>query len=1532
MNAPVSNATPSNTQRPDARLALLTQLYAVPSFREAATTLLRQSLQEQYPTLDIDPDTAMLGTPAWELIDEQIIAGPTQYQALSEILARQAVLAAPTVCIEGEHFLTQLPIVEPAVHLPVRITDIAKTINLLAPVMLRAYQQQLINYWNQTNGSGPHWHELSNMLRTVWNVETADDWSATDCAMARTLFTHPDKADRKASAPYTLRACLIDIDRIEEGQAKHVNDVVMAVLLGEHEGQASILTYSLLKGYEKFSSLEHLGNSLPAHLPGAASNQEIEWRLYEPDGHFFDHQACALVSLQIGVVGELDFSDLRQTNTVDVALGTPPDAAPRTLEKGPGLAWYQEQLPDWLMNASASDQNFYARHLKDLAALHNQNDGRSYLDDVPSIEAYALEVIKAQVIKDHPGSANLPLEKIHIQVKNPLVWGTFVVPGQFETSTFSLVELALQNLIALPVGNKTLKTDNGFNLPWWMTSSYFETLVTDADIGNTYPALIKQKLLDDPQESARRNTLFSQHLRIQLPMLALQAKICQEANIDERGYRYVVAALQDQATEHTVEGQTIVIRPLAFMPKRRTDASLDTVANMYVIGPEDLAGGPCLLYRPMFTPPLMQFPSPANLIYAIAQSSSLRESILAWLPDAVRNDYANYVFPGTLPSPWAVADFLVEPDKLWTMSGPMALGEQVLSGDRFSTLFKANAEALIELANRQSVSNAESRWATFKHAGWMIFNAVLPFLGRTVGTGAWIWQVVDQLQTFVEAHEHGEKQAEWSALTDVLLNLGMAITLHSASHSHRPGYSRKTRPTLPKTTRAEQVKIKQEATQTQALSATHSPHLLTSGAIKRAAGELATLLDSFKVTKPKDLGAAQTAQDQHQHLFHQAQKYYAPVGERWFEVSADEDGVVVIIDPQQQGRTGPALLHNAQGQWFIDTRLKLRGGGPKRQRERSKSEGEAKATEAKRHLSLFEKSKTTTLFELQQARLAMSDPAAGTSLDANRQTYLQKLESQSNDYETALQQLKILNVFAPTADYQQQALRYVTAQLRLTEIGIREVQISFTPKLKTVLDQIEHQITHPQDRHVEDAKAMTDMSQDMIKRLNYTQSRFSQLAALGEAGLQHTRKHRKNLPSYTARDLRALQVTMARNLCVDDSSMSTAPDAWSTIDRIVDSADLSIQTLRDTLLERSYARLDERIETLGSLVEQFRFIDERLKDFPQDFTDVALAEPLTRLREKVRSFYSETIGHLELLHADRDSFRSRPTPPPTPPRAKRKVIHTRYNGVLIGEPRLSDIGDETGLVDIRSPLNQQVMATFHEKPPGVWVQRVNPVEAAVTSVDVATSVNHAQDLLDGLADFNQRIAEQATQPERSAIGLEALVHQHALRLEQASSAIEQALTQVNATEGDQRSAVLVDKQLSDAAQQLYKDAARYKLQMIKQRPPTPRGVQWLKKHNEIVIKKTVKRRRLKGPTKVYLDEYTISDRSDHSVLWYAHFHYSTEWVPAKAFLRARLKTPQEHAQGVDADVLTGLSEPQKTAVYLSEINLEQARQLFFDVK
>ncbi|WP_348749460.1 dermonecrotic toxin domain-containing protein [Pseudomonas rhodesiae] len=1530
----MTSSTSTSAQQPtsnDPSLELIAQFYAGPSFREAATATLRQALNEHYPNLNIDPGSTLMGSPTWTLVGDELVAGPPDYHALSDLLARQAVLAVPALCIEGEHFLTRQPVTDPPVHLPVRMTDIAKILNTRAPVMLSVFQDYLVDYWNESTLQGPRWQELSSTLRNGWNVQGVEGWNETDHAMARRLFRLPERTTRQTNDPYATKASIVEVQQTRDGSPKFA-PLMFAVLSGQHQGRMIILSYSLLKGYEKFDSLEQLGQSLPEHLGPQADPSSLQWRLYEPDGHFFDYLACTFIAQQVDAVGAIDFSDLRQgsPSRINSALNSTPGADDAAAQKGPGLEWYRDALPDWLSAGSTGDLNNYARHLKDLAALDSQHAGESYLDGIPGIEEYALAQLKQQVLIDHPDAQHLPLDKVVVRVQSVVTWGTFIVPGATETTTFTLVELALQNLIALPLGTKTVQLPNGAPLPAWLTVDYVEQLIQEVDIGKNYPELIKAQLVDIRQEATRRRNLYTEQVRIQLPLMALQSKLRQQNGIDEQGYRYIAALMNAEAHERKVDNQTIVMRPLAFAPKRRTDGAYDTVENMYVIGPQSLTAGPCLLYRPLFDPPLVQYASHANLIYAIAQSETLRSSVLAWLPDAVREDYANYVFPRNLPSPWAVAEYLVEPDKLWTLSGPMTLANTVLNGDILGTLFNANAQALIALADRTSVSNAESRWATLKQAGWTLLNAVLPFLSPTLGTAAWIWQILDQLKQFVEAEQQHDTATQQATLTDVLLNLGLAIILHIATRHSRtgpaPAERHEAEPTIKK------LIVKQVIAPPSSEQATDrvSP-LNIVGAVNRLPGKLGSVLDTFKVDKPTGLGDPITETGTYQHLYRSGQHYYVPVGTRWFEVSAEPDEPVHIIDPKLPERSGPILLHNAAGQWFTDTRLRLRGGGPKRAIKRASLEAAERAKQLRDKLQAFEKAKKTAQVELQQAHTAMTD-APGTSTEAKRQLYLQKLASQRADYETALQQLKELNVFDPLPDYQTRAMAYLKAQLDLSEASISETQRSFTPVFRRVLDQIERQAQAPHERHVEDARVLTEMNRDMIERLDYVQSRFEELRQLPSEGLRQIQERKKRLPAYTSSDLRALQVTMTRNLCMTEASLSSAPDAWEALDQIVNTADIAIQALRDTLHERSETRLDERIEALGSLIEQFAVIEERIEDLPQDFSDAIIPEQLEKLRATIRRYAHDTQVQLTLLHLDRDALRRRPTPPPTPPKPKMKFIHTRYNGVLIGEPRLTSVGLETGLVDIKSPITQQVIATYHQKGQDVYVQRIStptPTPPAVPDIQVA--LDKAKWFLDDLHSFKTRADEQAAKPTRTAMGIEYLYHQHALRLEETDQAIEHGLASASLTADQHRAAAILSRKLKEATAELYQEATQHMQRMIREQAPTVAGVEWLLQRHKVTLKKTMSRRRLKSAKPDYLDEYTIADRTSHEVLWYAHFHYSTSWTPAKAFISARLKTPAERRLGLAADTLNGLNAQQRLDYYRSEINLEQARRLFFNL-
>jgi hypothetical protein len=1507
---------------------LITQLSTGPAFREVAAALLRRELKARYPQLDIDPNSTMVGTPVWDVVGDQVVAKPPQYQALADVLAKQAVLGVPTIYIEGEHFLTRLPIVEPAVHLQVRIEEIANIINLLAPVMITGFQEQQAEYWNMSeNGSAPHWQQLSSALRSFWNVETVDGWTHEDCVMARSLYAAPDPDVRKRNDPYASRACLVDIFLIDDdGKATHLNDSLIAVLVGRQNGQEVLLTYSPGHGYEKFNSIEALGAALENYLPDRALGKKIDWRLFEPDGNFFDQQACILISIQIDAIGAIRFTDttLQLPGSVTAPAG---NDQPR---RSPGLDWFRDALPDWLSEASSPEQDAYGRHLKDLAALHSLNGGHAYDDGIAPIEQYALDALKAQMSKDHKDAKHLALDKIEIVVQSPVIWGTFTVPGQTVTTTFSLAQLALQNLIALPLGNKTLRRSNGGTIPEWLTVGYLETLITRIDIGSAYPALIKSKLLDDPIESSRREKLYTSHLRIQLPLLALHYKLNQKGGIDERGYRYVTAVMQDNAADRTVEGNTIVIRPLAFLTKNG-NGKPNTVANMFVIGPADLHAGPCLLYRPLLDESLSQYPSPANLIYAIQQSPSLRESVLAWLPDSVRTDYSRYVFPGTLPSPWSVVDFLVEPAKVLSLSGPLLLGEETLNGDRLATLFKANANALVTLADRQSVSNADARWATLERTGWLIFNAALPFLGRTAGVAAWIWQIMDQLQEVVDAEEDPQHRSRWGAITDLLLNLGMAVTLHSVTRQSKPSRPIAQQPIpikpapekRPATTirKIPDVKISE-------IPSDRSQPLHTSGATHRGGSHLAALLDSYKVEKPSNLGAPISERGPNQHLYKLADKLYAPVGNRWYQVIVDESGNVIIVDSKQLSRLGPLLVSNRQGNWFIDTRLRLRGGGPTLKARIAKALAEERAQRLRRQLSDFEKTKKDAQAELQKAYEAMTQGTADTA-ETRRQNYLQTLVTQRDNYETVLQQLKQLNVFAPSADYATKAISYVKVQIEFTYAGIREALTRFAPMMRKVLDQL-HSPTS--QRPFDDARQMIDLTQDMLDRLDYMNTRFDELRQLSKEGFTLIRDTKSTLPHYPREHLTALQVTLTRHLCLAEDTLASAPEAWSTIDSIVDTADIAIQCLTDTLKERSESRLDERIGTLGSLVGQFQVIGERLSDFAERYTAHTQPTRIQGLRDQLKAFSREATQNLALLSVERDALRLRPIPPPLPPRPNSQFIRTRYEGIRIGEPRLSPTGEQTDLVDIRSPITQKIIATYHQKSPGVWVERVQTSTEPAATLDIQAAVREGQALLDTLPEFLRQADVRANQEERTTLGIENLYHQQALRLERASEAIDQALTQGNITENVNQPASAVNKALDTAIAQLYRRSREHLLRLHKTQAPTIENVEWLLNHNEIKIKKTITRRKLKSPRPDYLDEYSIVERSSGKPLWYAHFHYSASWTPAKYYIAARLKTPAEQLKGLAADTTVGLSEAQRIDYYLSEISLKQADRLFFEKK
>lgn len=71
----------NNNHRPPSTYELLTQLTTGPTTHEVAATTLRAALKELYPTLNIDPDLAMVISPRWNVVGSTVEPAPAVLQS-----------------------------------------------------------------------------------------------------------------------------------------------------------------------------------------------------------------------------------------------------------------------------------------------------------------------------------------------------------------------------------------------------------------------------------------------------------------------------------------------------------------------------------------------------------------------------------------------------------------------------------------------------------------------------------------------------------------------------------------------------------------------------------------------------------------------------------------------------------------------------------------------------------------------------------------------------------------------------------------------------------------------------------------------------------------------------------------------------------------------------------------------------------------------------------------------------------------------------------------------------------------------------------------------------------------------------------------------------------------------------------------------------------------------------------------------------------------------------------------------------------
>lgn len=806
-------------------------------------------------------------------------------------------------------YLTLYPGAEYPQKLLLGVERVETLLSEWAPLLLDAYKQELVDFWSlPLEQDAAPWQRLSEFFAAQLHQACAV-LSGDELATVQMVLDYPDLEARRARfGGYCAQAYIPIIDtRDKVPEPLHVQALVLSRWVGKRQ---IVLLYSLFGGIEAFDSSEALEASLGLTLSGQGS----DFRNYSPDHHVFDALTVSLLVRQLEAIAAIKPDDYRDLPTLEQRLhelsGLQSLIGAFRSGHETKLGQLHDLLPGWLRNAAPSLRTSYGGYVAALASVHRRHAGKAFLDGIPDILAFARQALQASLEKEYPKAAPVSVGDIGLT----LTLGTNSAvelanksfnPAGFRDATRAqdYAALALKNLEAFPCTASAQVRYKGQPAPAWMTYDALRTAVSDADIGRTYPDLLRQKLQHDLAERTRQKGLFSDYLRVLLPMLALELRLNQQ--LSEPAQRYVEALVTQDVGVQTVLGRSIVVRPLALLA--HPNATADRVRNMFVIGPQATGQGPQVLFCPGSAAPLLEFSSFDGLLAAIKEEGALQQSVLAGLDPLTRLIYDHGGFEEPHLGSMIVSDWDVP-----ETPRPVALDTTPLSGSFGAALFAASVETLIAHAEADSVSNAEDRWNRFVDLGWALFGLLQPFLPGPLASLGLIVQLLSSLKTFADPNA----AQPWAAFADVLLNLAVVLVYHRrpliakaevAAEAVRPG------PII------DNAVIKEPAVSV----ARQLVFAWTRPGRQFSASELVRL-EKFKLPLSEAPGSV-LASGEWQGLYQRDGLLYAQVDQAWFRVARKLDGVVIIHD-SHPALQGPWLKSDGAGRWQLDRGLRLLGG------------------------------------------------------------------------------------------------------------------------------------------------------------------------------------------------------------------------------------------------------------------------------------------------------------------------------------------------------------------------------------------------------------------------------------------------------------------------------------------------------------------------------------------------------------------------------------------------------------------------------
>lgn len=1433
-----------------------------------------------------------------------IVAPGGAYRPLFEWVLERLSSASPTWLVEHHHQVLQR-VREDYVPGGPSHAELQALINRCGAGLLGFYAQRLQAWWRDVLPVDmTRWGYLSDhLLEMFYDSPRPPGMSqARFDAIFPKAHVHPLRPDRLWSAHgATLRVQTVQLQ--EPAQT-------LPLLLFSQPAQPGFLLFSPASGVQWLDSLDALQGVLPAYTTSVG-----QWFTADVQGDPFDALAASYLQRQLLEIASLSPKVPRPLEDYTALLSLITDSqrwfvVPLTERQ----QFLQEKLPLWLAHADTDACIAYAQLLQALVLDRQQQGTANCLEGIPTLKDYADQQLQACLRKTPraatlaPADVSLTFERV-IAAAVPSQGG--FIAGEVERIEVTLTELALENLAGFPYVAKAIR-------PAWLSYDTLKACVTQVDVGQAYPALLKKHLVDDAAEVTSRRQRFSRQLRIQLPMQALEWQITGQHGLTAEGFRRVRAALRITAAER----QGMALWPLAF--KATPASAADTVANMFIVGTLRGQDGCHVLYRPLFEPPLLEYPSLDALFDAIRQPGAIQDSVLTWIEPRRQAVYANDGFREPHVRHFLPGDEFVRYEK----PAPAQLSKTVSATDPAQQLFASMAQALVALADRQSVSNAEQRWASLKHVGWLIFGTLQQLLSGPWMLPGWLIQLMDSAGQDIGAVQGTDSQARNAALVDMLANL-MAVVAHQATpHDaqrhlvlEHPVFAPQVDPVSLPTQRiqapAQFVAPTAWANARDALT----PHLQT---------RLTALsLKSFAAPWPKALPGAEP-RGQWQGLLRVGPQWQALVRGQQFRVRMEQGRVRVVS--ADGSRLGPWLKAVNPGQWDIDLQLRLSGGAETVE----EAVPNLQQLEAQYQQAIADRTRAQRAMEIAR-NLTQQSGLDEQKLSGFRARYRQALEDKVRQSIKELQLLQRLHQRARRPRHEEelsQLLESLVLTLQLLDIQLSsEVRLAnarVVPLLKRSDEGGDEQA------HTELNQGMRELAASYDSAIYWRSLEDRYLGELREVPRLGRDRAAALLAQTPARpsllDLQSLQLSTLWGLAIDTPDTVLDDDEFERLSATV----VRARWASRSLAERAQVQASdaEQIELLDSIDHIFAQTDDQIELWramePEKF-DLAYLEKLQQLLSTLHQQVERDLGAL-----------LQPEPVKVPVRkpvtgAPKKIIRTRNRDLLVARSApatltTAQLTDATG----------SVIGTFIEADDGVWEQAP---PAPRPDPELGSLVNTAKRLEDEVESAIRNVNAMAERANAPA-SLQDMLDAEARRRLWVADKIREKLN----AEGNVRLAAVQQANARNAETELRKSVARLQAAGLAARiratlgkPLNQDDVAFLHQQQQVRIVREGLRVALKGRRDDYLQVYAVNDAHTGKALAYAHFHYARRQGPDDHFTAAHLKTPEQARLGRQAQAKaeaqafarmrlgqTGRAQ-QTLEIHRSEIQLALARRLFFSV-